>query len=375
MKKIVVAIDSFKGCLTSAEAGRIVSEAIKGVRPDSEVCVFNVADGGEGTARAIFEGSGRTVVSDTLDPLGRHIKAEYMVSADGTEAAIDMAAASGLTLVEKPRRNPIATSSFGTGILIRDAIARGCRHIILGAGGSATVDGGWGILQALGARCFRGNREFERISGGFLLELTDLDIEAARRNCSGVRFTVLADVANTLTGPEGAAAVFGPQKGAGNRGVITLEAGLENFARLLADKGCPDMRELAGGGAGGGVAAGLAAVLGADIRPGAPFVLDKTGFSEALEGADLVFTGEGSIDAQTLMGKLPFEVMRRARELGVPVVAYAGRVADRKELYAAGFRAAVCIQTEAVDLEKAMRPTYAAKCLTDAVVTTLRLLS
>lgn len=357
--KTIVALDSFKGCMTSLEAGKAVCGAVNAVYPAGTVEMFEVADGGEGSAECLLKPQGGSrIEADTLDPLDRPIKAAYFIDPCGSEAAIDVAAASGLALLSPQERDPLAASTFGTGLLIRHAAERGCRHIILCVGGTATVDGGLNLLKAMGA---------VTSSAGAI------DISAMRRNYTGIRFTVLTDVTTPLLGPRGAAAVFGPQKGADTTTVPVLEDRLGRLARNLARAGCPDVSHLPAGGAGGGVAAAMAAVFGARLRPGAAYILDRIGFNDSLAGADIVITGEGRIDSQTLMGKLPFEIMLRAKARSIPTIAMAGAVENRPELYRAGFLGAVCIQKEAAGPQKALKKEYAIKNLRNATADALRL--
>lgn len=375
MKKIIVALDSFKGCLDSWQAGHAVGAAARFVFPKADIKVFQVADGGEGSAQCIIPtNTGRTITVDAHDPIGRHIKASYRLDSQNHEAAIDVAAASGLTLLKDSERKPMAASSFGTGMLVRDAIDRGCNHIILCVGGTATVDGGAGLLSALGAQIYKGSSLLQGTPHDLLLA-DRIDIEPLQQLYTDIKFTVITDVTNPMVGSNGAAAVFGPQKGANPETIPILESGLTNLAYLLQQAGCPDIANLHSGGAGGGIAAAMAAVFNASLKPGAAYILDRLNFDNQLDGADIVITGEGRIDSQTLMGKLPYHVLKRASEKQIPVIAFAGAVQNRPELYRAGFLAAVCIQTAAASIERATQRAYAYKNLGSTTIDTLRLLT
>ena len=346
--KIIVAPDSFKGVLKAPEAALAIADGVrKGLRKifpyrECRIETIPVADGGEGTAEVLAKACGALPVEvETLSPLLEPIKASYhFLPNEGDEcprAFIDLAAASGLPLVPPPRRNPLDTSTFGTGILIADAIRRGARDIIIGAGGSATVDGGAGALQALGAT-------FTDTEGTLMTEpLRGLDLEriAGINTIPGfmrdISITIATDVTAPLTGPTGAAMVFAPQKGASREETIYLDAALGKFAHTLQQCGFADVASLSGSGAAGGFAAGMAAVAGAILRPGALMVLDAVEMADRLQGASLMITGEGCADGQTLMEKAPFATMRMARESRMPVLLLAGRIKEKERLMDAGF--------------------------------------
>ena len=334
MTRIIAAFDSFKGSLTSREAGEAFRRGFIAERPDAEVEVLAIADGGEGMAEAICEGVGGVMVSKQVcDPLGRRVEAHYALINEGDTAVIAMSSASGLTLLSPDERNPLIASTYGTGELIVDALERGCSKIIMGLGGSATNDCGVGMLRALGYRFYdsAGEELTETIS---ILERV-ASISTAQRNplLMGVRFTAAVDVDNPLYGPMGAAHIFAPQKGASPEVVERLDRALRHYAEVV-DK---ESAEVAGAGAAGGMGYALHTMLGARMCPGIEIVLALLDFERRAEGAALVVTGEGSIDAQTLHGKAPAGVLRAAQRLSIPVVALGGRVEGIEELLAGGF--------------------------------------
>lgn len=336
MTRIIAAFDSFKGSLTSREAGEAFRRGFMAERPDAEVEVLAIADGGEGMAEAISEGVGGEMVSVVVsDPLGRKIEARYALINGGATAVIAMSSASGLTLLKPEERNPLVASTYGTGELIVDALERGCREIIMGLGGSATNDCGVGMLRALGYRFYdaMGEELCDTIS---ILERVE-SISTAERHplLMGVKFTAAVDVDNPLYGAQGAAHIFAPQKGASPEMVERLDRALCHYAEVVA----ADAAEVAGAGAAGGMGYALYTMLGARMRPGIEIVLALLDFERRAEGASLVVTGEGSIDAQTLHGKAPAGVLAQAQRLGIPVVALGGRVECESALLAGGFHA------------------------------------
>lgn len=344
MNKIVIACDSFKGCLSSAEVARCCTEAVADVLPTCNAVGMAVGDGGEGTTAALVTAlGGRLVHCRVCDPLLRPVMAEYCISGDGTTAVIDMAAAAGLPLLSECERDPEQTSTYGVGQMIADAVARGVRRVIVGLGGSATNDAGLGMLTALGYRFFDSCGEELRGVGGDLARVRAYDDSSVPEALSKITFEAACDVSNPFYGHAGAAYVFARQKGADEASVARLDAGLQHFAALVASWLNCDMQQIAGAGAAGGLGGSLAAFLHARLRRGVDLVLDATGFDAAIEGADLIITGEGHIDRQTLMGKVPSGVLTRGLRAGVPVVAIAGLVDDEAELQAAGFASIVNI--------------------------------
>ena len=329
MRKIIVAIDSFKGCLTSAEANQAASEGILQGMPEAEVVKVPVSDGGEGWLEAFHTAMGGEIVEvNVKDPLMRPIVAQYLVKGD--TAVIEIAKASGLTLLKPEERNPMVATSYGTGQLVVDAIRKGCKHIIVGLGGSATSDCGIGMLEAIE------NADYK-----------------------DVRFTIATDVTNPLCGENGAAYVFGPQKGATPEMVEALDARAKRFAEESAKRMGRDCQNMPGAGAAGGLGYAFLQYMNAECRSGIDLLLDTIHFDDMLQDADLVITGEGSADRQTLMGKLPFGILQRARKYDVPVMLIAGCIADEQQLTDAGFSRVACINPHGLPLEIAMQPEMA----------------
>ncbi|HEY8393225.1 MAG TPA: glycerate kinase [Thermaerobacter sp.] len=344
--RVVIAPDSFKGSLTAEQAAAAMAAGAREGWPGVETVELPLADGGEGTAAALVRATGgRWQRCRVSDPLGRPVEAAWGLLGDGKTAVIEMAAASGLTLVEPSRRDPLAASTYGTGELIRAALDRGCRRLLVAIGGSATTDGGTGMLAALGARFLDGAGRPLPPGGGPLSRLARIDLEGLDPRLRQVSIEVACDVDNPLTGPRGAAAVYAPQKGATPAMVVQLEAGLRRLADVTASLLGRDLREEPGAGAAGGLGFALLAFLGAHLRPGAELVMDAVGFDGHLAGTSLVLTGEGRTDRQTLAGKLVARVARRARARGVPVVVISGAVdpaaeAELRRLGAAALLAA-----------------------------------
>jgi glycerate kinase len=342
MKSIIVAIDSFKGCLTSREANQAAAEGVLKATSSAHVVQIPVSDGGEGWLEAFQSAIGGEYVEVSVyDPLMRPIVAEYLVKDD--TAVIEIAKASGLTLLSLEERNPMRTTSYGTGQLVVDAVRRGCRHMVVGLGGSATSDCGIGMIRA--------------IIDAFAKTGTWDDVQALK----GVRFTIATDVTNPLCGENGAAHVFAPQKGATPDVVAALDARAMRFAEASARHMGYDRQNEVGAGAAGGLGYAFLQYMNADCRSGIDLLLDAVCFDDLLTTADLVITGEGSADRQTLMGKLPFGILQRALAHQVPVRLIAGRVADRQALLDAGFACVDCINPPDIAIEEAMKPETAQK--------------
>lgn len=327
MRKIVIACDSYKGCLSSSEVARAAAEGVAEVYPDCEIVRLAVADGGEGTVDALVETlGGHLECAEVSDPLGRPVKAAYGIAGD--LAIIESAAACGLTLLTKEERNPLITTTKGLGELILAAIDKGCRRFLIGLGGSATNDGGMGMISA----------------DGFL--------ERAR----GMKFTVACDVDTPYIGAHGASRVFGPQKGASEKDVEILEERLRGYAlKILKDTGI-DVSDMAGAGAAGGLGGAFRAYLGAELKRGVDLVLDQIGFDSIIDGADLVITGEGCSDYQTLKGKTAAGVLERAKRKGIPVMLVSGAIRDGQMLRDDGFGVIAAASPQGMSLAEAMRP-------------------
>ncbi|EZH80837.1 glycerate kinase [Ectopseudomonas composti] len=353
--KIVIAPDSFKESLSAPDVAAAIARGWQQVFPEAECLLRPMADGGEGTVDALLAAvGGERRECEVCGPMGEPVKAHWGWLGQGT-AVIEMAAASGLHWVPHEQRDARLASSFGTGELIREALDAGATRIILGLGGSATNDAGMGLLQALGIR-FLDTQGRELAPGGAALaDLDQLDLGDLDARLLNVQVEVAADVDNPLCGPRGASAVFGPQKGATPEHVAQLDTALGRFARIVAATLGEDHAEFPGVGAAGGLGFAARAFLKASFRPGIELVAELSGLAAAVEGADLVITGEGRMDAQTLHGKTPVGVARVARAAGVPVIALSGSLGDNYQaLYEAGIEAAFSLAPGPLSLEQAM---------------------
>ena len=323
--KIVIAPDSFKECLSAAQVAEAMSQAVRGLRPDVQVISMPMADGGEGTLEALFDPMGARIQTVAVhDPLGRTISADYGVS--GKTAIVEVARACGLQLLKMEERNPLIASSQGVGEIIVDACRKGCSRIIIGLGGTATCDGGKGMMSVPGIR-------------------------EALATCS---IELLCDVKAPFLGPEGAARVFAPQKGATPEQVNLLEERMTELAKEIKSETGVDVSDMPGAGAAGGLSGALMADSGAQMMPGVIRVMELCGFSEAIRGASLIITGEGKSDCQTLMGKVPYGILKHSN--GVPVVLMSGRIEDRPMLEQAGFSKLIEISPRNLPLKEAMMP-------------------
>ncbi|MDE6368217.1 MAG: glycerate kinase [Muribaculaceae bacterium] len=377
MKKIVIAADSFKGSISSQCFADVCETAVAAIFPDCEVVKIPLGDGGEGTVDALIAAwGGKSVDVTVTDPLLRPVVARYGVSADGMTAIMEMAQASGLPLLERDERNPLLTSTYGTGQMIADALARGCHNILIGIGGSATNDGGLGMLSALGARFYDadGRRVADKGCGADLELIAAIDLSHLNPLLKDAKIIVACDVDNPLCGQRGATRVFSQQKGADQPMADRLEKGMVNYAAVVENYTGINVAALPGAGAAGGLGAAFAALLGARLMPGIDMVLDAVDFDSQIRGADLIITGEGRIDSQTVMGKTPFGVLTAAKRHAIPVVALGGSVDYSPVLNEAGFVAIFSIQPGPVTLSEALDPDTAAKNLYNTVVQVLRLL-
>jgi glycerate kinase len=326
--KIVIAPDSFKESLTAMAVASEIEAGFREFFPDAQYVKLPVADGGEGTVQAMIDASGgRRVELQVTGPLGEPVSAFYGLMGDGATAVIEMAAASGLELVPPARRNPLHTTSYGTGQLILNALDAGARRFVLGVGGSATNDGGAGMLQALGGRLLDAAGAELNAGGGALAALARIDLSALDARIKDSVFDIACDVTNPLVGERGASAIFGPQKGATPEMVEQLDANLRHYAAIIARDLDQHVAEIAGAGAGGGIGAGMMVFLGGRLRPGSEIVTAAVGLDAAVVDADLVITGEGRIDGQTIHGKTPIGVAKVAQRHGKPVIAIAGGLA------------------------------------------------
>ena len=367
-KKILLAIDSFKGCLDSLDAASAVEDGIKAVYPACEVVKTPIADGGEGTAQAlVWATKGQMHITEVNDPLMQPVSACYGILGDGSTAVIEMAAASGLPLVPPERRNPMLTTTYGTGELIADALNRGCTHFILGIGGSATNDAGTGMLQALGYRFLDSNGNILGTGGKTLEQIAVIDFTVRNPLLDKAQFRVACDVDNPFSGKRGAAYVYAPQKGADSQMVETLDRGLKHFADVVKMQFGKDMDTIPGAGAAGGLGGGLLAFLNARLQPGIQVVLETLRFDELLNDADLVITGEGCMDAQTAMGKAPKGIADAAARRGVPVIALTGNVSDAAAINRIGICGVFSVIPYPMTLDDAMKPETARHNIRQAV--------
>jgi len=339
--KIAIVPNAFKGSLTAAQAAGCMERGFRKALP--EICTVKIpmADGGDGTVLAIVAATGgRQVKCLVCDPLGRKIRSSFGVSGDSQTAVIEMASASGLALLKPGERNPLLTSSRGTGELIRAALDLKVKEILVGIGGSATNDGGMGLARALGARFLDEKKRELADNGGALIKLASIDLSGLDKRLKNTKILVACDVDNPLCGPRGAARVYGPQKGATPAMVNQLDAGLKRLAAVIQKDLGIKVAKLPGAGAAGGLGAGLVAFLNARMRPGVEIVSDAIGLENKLAGCDLVVTGEGRLDGQTAFGKAPAGVAKVARKLGIPVIAICGSLSpDAGKVRAIGIAA------------------------------------
>lgn len=367
MNKIVIASDSFKGSLSSVEVAQSATRGIVDIFPSCEVTQVNVADGGEGTVDAIVDALGGEKINvEVCDPIGRRITATYGKAGD--TAIIEMAAASGLPLLAPEERNPWVTSTYGTGEMILDAINRGCTKFLVGIGGSATNDAGTGMLKALGFRFYDATGTLiENCCGGRLGDIVTIDDCNVSQAVRSATFIVACDVDTPFCGPDGAAPVFAPQKGADPTMVQRLDAGMASFADVINKKYDIDVVPVAGAGAAGGMGGAFRAFLDASLKKGIDMVLDAIGFDTIIDGADLVITGEGKIDFQTAKGKTAAGVLARTKRRNIPVIAIGGCVEMCDSLKQMGFSGIYPILEEKVPLEVAMQRDFASANVTRTI--------
>lgn len=354
--RLVIASDSYKGSLTAREVGDAIEAGILKYDNTIEIAKVPMADGGEGTVQSLVDATdGEIITLKVKDPLLREIDSFYGILGDGETAVIEMAAASGLPLLKSSERNPRITSSYGTGQLIKDALDRGCRHFIIGLGGSATNDAGAGMLKALGVS-FKNAKGEDIPQGGIgLLELDEIDTSKLDPRIKECTIKVACDVDNTLYGLQGATYIFGPQKGADEAMVKQLDKALINFAQLVQDSIGIDVSSIVGGGAAGGLGAAMVAFLEAKLDKGVDIVIEQTQLHGVMENADLVITGEGMIDYQTKFGKTPYGVAQVAAKMNIPVIALAGGIGREADvLYEHGFDSIFSIADKPMTIEESI---------------------
>ncbi|WP_461243579.1 glycerate kinase [Secundilactobacillus muriivasis] len=327
--KIVVAPDSFKGGMTAKEAADAIETGIQPIFPDAEIVKVPMADGGEGTVQSLVDATDGQLIHETVTgPLGTSVDGVYGILGDGQTAVIEMAAASGIQYVDEHTHNPLITTTYGTGELMIAALNRGVTQLILGIGGSATNDGGAGMAQALGVQLLDATGTELAPGGGALDQLTRIDLSQVDPRIADTQILIASDVTNPLVGPDGASAVFGPQKGATSAMVVQLDANLTHYAAVIQETLGIDLATYPGAGAAGGLGAGLLAFTKSEMRKGIEIVIEYAGLKEKAQGADLVFTGEGGIDFQTKFGKTPYGVAQATKAVApnAPVVVVAGNV-------------------------------------------------
>jgi glycerate kinase len=350
----VLAPDSFKESMTAKEVCIAMEKGLRKVYPEANYVHVPMSDGGEGTVQSLVDASNGTLFTkQVMGPLGQPVEAKFGILGDGFTGAIEMASASGIHLVTKETRNPLITTTYGTGQLILECLDRGMKQIIIGIGGSATNDGGTGMAEALGARFLDKNGDTLPRGGGRLDQLATIDVSGLDQRLNDVRIIVACDVTNPLCGEQGASHVFGPQKGATPEMVTQLDQSLAHYADVVKTQLNKDIRDVPGAGAAGGLGAGLLIFTQATLQKGIEIVIDYTKLKEKLQDADFVFTGEGGIDFQTKFGKTPYGVAQAAKGSGKKVIAIAGYIGEGIEtLYEAGFDAIFGIVPGASELEK-----------------------
>jgi len=357
--RILIAPDSYKNALSALEVATSLKAGLFKVFPEAEFEILPMADGGEGTVEALIDATrGEIIKTPVHDPLMRPVESSFGITGDGITAVIEMASASGIQLVTSEERNPRITTTFGTGELIHAALDKGCRDIILGIGGSATNDCGMGMAAALGVKFLDAAGNSVGTGGGSLSDVFRIEMSGLDERIRETKIMVACDVTNPLTGPDGAAHVYGPQKGADPDMVKELDSNLEKLSNLIAEQLGKEVGNIPGAGAAGGLGAGLIAFLGGELVEGVPIIAAKTGLDAAAARADIVITGEGGIDFQTQFGKTPYGVARVAKKHGKPVVAVAGTIGEgAEELYSKGIDAVVSILDSPMNLEDAIQQT------------------
>lgn len=374
--KVVIAIDSFKGSLSSIEAGMAAKNGILKAKPDAEVIVKPLADGGEGTVDALIEGfDGDRIDITVTGPMSTPVSCYYGLLKETNTAVMEMASAAGITLVPDAEKNPLLATTYGVGEMIKDAMERGCRNFIIGIGGSATNDGGIGMLKALGFTFSDKNGEDVGEGGQALAKIASVGTQNRHPLISECKFRVACDVNNPLCGENGATYIYGPQKGVTDNLKKKLDAGMANFAKITADSLGQDNSNAAGAGAAGGLGFAFLSYIGAELTPGIELLLDATGLENELNDADVVVTGEGRLDHQTAMGKAPVGVARLAKKHGAKVAAFAGGVTEgAAACNDAGIDAFFPIVRGVTTLEDAMKKETAQKNMAAAVEQVFRLL-
>lgn len=354
--KVMVAIDSYKGSISSSEASNAISLGIQDVYPNCEITALPLADGGEGTVEALVNATkGQFILKTITGPMREKIDAIYGILGNGRTAVIEVVAACGLTLVPIEKRNPLITTTFGVGELICDAMEKGCREFIIGLGGSSTNDAGVGMLQALGYRFLNENNEEVGYGGKELQHIRKIDRSKVYPLVEDCTFKVACDVNNPLFGLDGAAFVFGPQKGASREMILELDQGLKSFRNVVFQELGKDINQIPGAGSAGGLGAAFAGFLHADLQSGIQLVMEIIHLEEKIKNIDIIITGEGKLDGQTSMGKAPFGISQLAQKYNIPVIALAGGIPrNASPLNTSGMTSIFSILNEPMSLEDAM---------------------
>ncbi len=369
MKKIVLAFDSFKGCMSSIDVARKAKKAVLGVFPRANISTVAIADGGEGFMQALSACMKVSLVKcRVLNPIMHPIIATYAITEDKHTAIMELASAAGLTLLHKKDRNPMLTTSFGVGEMIADAMSRGCRDFIIGLGSSATNDAGTGMLSALGIKFkdARGNVLYP-ITGSELYSISDIDESDTNPCLKECHFTFACDVNNPFCGRNGAACVYASQKGADAHEVEVLDSFMDGYAHLIHKVKGMDITHVAGAGAAGGIGGGVLPFLNAELKSGINIILDANKFDTLISDADMIITGEGNLDNQTAMGKAPIGILNRAKKQNIPVYAIGGRVKCVRKLINMGFADVVALPSASLPLSEAMQPLIAGRNIYETV--------
>ena len=366
--KVVIAIDSFKGSLTSTEAGQAIADGILEQFPQSQIELIPIADGGEGMLTVMLNTIGGKIQHLTANnPCMENIQTSYGISEDGTTAFIEMANISGLPLIRREQQNPMKTTTYGTGEIIHDALEKGCTRFIIGIGGSATNDAGIGMLQALGFEFLDKDRQPLGFGGEILNKIVSTNSTKVHPKVKNAHFIVACDVQNPFYGPDGAAAIYARQKGADNAMIEELDRGMQSFAQVIQKDTGKDISMVPGSGAAGGMGGGMLAFLDAELRSGADLVLDLCQFNSKIENADLIITGEGRMDRQSLMGKIPGKILEAGKRKNIPVIAFTGSIADKEILESVGFKGLFATKPDSMPLEEAMKPDIAIQNIKSAL--------
>jgi len=354
---IIIAPDSFKECLSAKEVAINISEGIRNVMPGATLRQMPISDGGEGILDVLLDGvGGKRIAVEVRDPLSRRINSHYGILGDNRTAIIEMAKASGLELLKEEEKNPLTTSTYGTGQLIKDALDKGCKKIIIGIGGSATNDGGAGMIRALGDKFLDKNGKDIPEGGGALNELDHIDLSGFDQRIENIEVVVACDVSNPLTGPKGASMVYGSQKGGSMEELQVLDKNLEYYASVIKKELKIDIANMPGAGAAGGTGAALMAFMDGKLENGINLILKTLGMEQFMKKADLVITGEGKIDEQTLHGKTISGIAKMAREHNVPVIVITGKVEGNIDgLYDLGVTSIYSIANRPMELKEAVR--------------------